>query len=38
TMHPQYLVHSRAVYDRYVQYPRYGRDGFLHIRKAGRAF
>ncbi|KAL5648191.1 hypothetical protein ACJX0J_042546, partial [Zea mays] len=22
TMHPQYLVHSRAVYDRYVQYPQ----------------
>ncbi|AQK39199.1 hypothetical protein ZEAMMB73_Zm00001d023364 [Zea mays] len=22
TMQPQYLVHSRAVYDRYVQYPQ----------------
>ncbi|ONM19584.1 hypothetical protein ZEAMMB73_Zm00001d004787 [Zea mays] len=21
-MHPQYLVHSRAVYDRYAQYPQ----------------
>ncbi|KAL5648193.1 hypothetical protein ACJX0J_042548, partial [Zea mays] len=22
TTHPQYLVHSRGVYDRYVQYPQ----------------